>query len=1014
MAGLNEVQKSEVRALIQETVMASLLTASNEAKDSIAQVVGTEVGQMREAAKEFERRATEHKTYHELITTQMAESMGSMQAMVLKLQQESGTTRESLQTMLLDVDRQVVALREQMSIYEGTKDAIVADLDNKQNIMEELSGRVHAGISEATGAWKTEMAAAIGVNNTKLTNAERIADAHQQKIAEIEVRLSQPGAVGAQGGGGGGRDSVDRAGKWRQRGLIYEKDLTVPKFPEAPKAEPFRNWLRDFGRYVGRHVDFPDAEILFPFIKTIDTTLEDIDAVVAFLQKASNLEGTSARFENSWQGKDQEKDLFEILEVVLKDKHDDVVKSVAKGRGFEVLRQLVRRFDPENPNLKIQLQARILMLIDHKCKNFKEVVERLALITRMVNEMREQGVDEPLPEVLATVLYNNMDASCIAELATTRLDVDEHVPDVGNFNDLRKYVQKRLARERILQPQVPVKMDVSAVGGQGALAADAPSAPTYGGEATPQAPWTYESDRHMQPSPYHDPSPGPWTEVGGSHLDAFGKGKGSGKDRGPMKCHNCDGESHPFRLCPSIWGVKDKPNQVVCDTCKGKGHNTSACPSPGGGKHEPKGKGKGDNGKGDWGKGGKGDWKGGKGKGKGYGGKGYGGKGDGNQSRYFQGKGSGVASFSDEWSQWSQSDWNAWWPGANESWSGGSAAPWMTGGSSSASSAPSVSSVQPGMRSMYSLGMAPARIDNDRGGGVADIMDSENHEFYSPSDDDYSPSDDDDNDDLFPEDDAEASQRQKSEPPWATSCRHDRVANDGPDERCCPCPTDRCVAFPLITPIDERRIQACASNKCLGFPLTNGPDERRTRARASNECLEFPLTDHVERRMQACASNKCLAFPLTQRRTQARASNECLEFPLPTTVPTRTSLQDVSLTSTAKRHWNTHASLRDASLTKYVIPIENLITPTISKHQRRKLNREGRRAEAQNKEDDDNEVMQKSIDNNNGIHMDDDWNFLCGSCEDNDGQVKEEENMCKESLWAKLMAKGFWNPRRPT
>ena len=98
----------------------------------------------------------------------------------------------------------------------------------------------------------------------------------------------------------------------------------------------------------------------------------------------------------------------------------------------------------------------------------------------------------------------------------------------------------------------------------------------------------------------------------------------------------------------------------------------------------------------------------------------------------------------------------------------------MTGGSSSASSAPSVSSVQPGMMSMYSLGMAPARIDNDRGGGVADIMDSENHEFYSPSDDDYSPSDDDDNDDLFPEDDAEASQRQKSEPPWATSCRHDR------------------------------------------------------------------------------------------------------------------------------------------------------------------------------------------------------------------------------------------------
>ena len=108
---------------------------------------------------------------------------------------------------------------------------------------------------------------------------------------------------------------------------------------------------------------------MFPFIKTIDTTLEDIDAVIAFLQKASGLDGACSRFEDCWQGKDQEKDLYEILELVFKDKHDDVVKSVAKSRGFEVLRQLVRRLDPENPNLKIQLQARIFMLVDHKCKN---------------------------------------------------------------------------------------------------------------------------------------------------------------------------------------------------------------------------------------------------------------------------------------------------------------------------------------------------------------------------------------------------------------------------------------------------------------------------------------------------------------------------------------------------------------------------------------------------------------------------------------------------------------------
>ena len=80
------------------------------------------------------------------------------------------------------------------------------------------------------------MSAAIGVADVKLQSAEKIADSHEQKLIEIERRLSQPGVFGAQGGGGGGRVSVDRAGKWKQRGLIYEKDLTVPNFPDTPKA----------------------------------------------------------------------------------------------------------------------------------------------------------------------------------------------------------------------------------------------------------------------------------------------------------------------------------------------------------------------------------------------------------------------------------------------------------------------------------------------------------------------------------------------------------------------------------------------------------------------------------------------------------------------------------------------------------------------------------------------------------------------------------------------------------
>ena len=61
---------------------------------------------------------------------------------------------------------------------------------------------------------------------------------------------------------------------------------------------------------------------------------------------------------------------------------------VSKKAGFEVLRELIRRLDPDNPYLGVQLQSRIFMLVDHKCKNSKEVIDRLALITRLVNDMR--------------------------------------------------------------------------------------------------------------------------------------------------------------------------------------------------------------------------------------------------------------------------------------------------------------------------------------------------------------------------------------------------------------------------------------------------------------------------------------------------------------------------------------------------------------------------------------------------------------------------------------------------
>ena len=47
-----------------------------------------------------------------------------------------------------------MSIRKKMSLYEVTKDAIIADLGTEKQIMEELAGRVQRGISEVTGVSK--------------------------------------------------------------------------------------------------------------------------------------------------------------------------------------------------------------------------------------------------------------------------------------------------------------------------------------------------------------------------------------------------------------------------------------------------------------------------------------------------------------------------------------------------------------------------------------------------------------------------------------------------------------------------------------------------------------------------------------------------------------------------------------------------------------------------------------------------------------------------------------------
>ena len=93
----------------------------------------------------------------------------------------------------------------------------------------------------------------------------------------------------------------------------------------------------------------------------------------------------------------------------------------------------------------------------------------------MANEMRGSCGERADPKTMATVLYNTMDHSCITELATATVGKpgNENKVDVSQYLELTEYMLSRQAREQILQPQAPVKMDVSGVD----MSADAAGAP---------------------------------------------------------------------------------------------------------------------------------------------------------------------------------------------------------------------------------------------------------------------------------------------------------------------------------------------------------------------------------------------------------------------------------------------------------------------------------------------------------------------------------------------------------
>ena len=542
--------------------------------------------------------------------------VGSMRVTIDGNQSDVNKTKDEIRSFMTDIDtkrddlenrlktafsghdQHIATIEAEIVKFTKDKDAIIAEItaktDDITTIREGLRvqlDRAENVLSEQTGGWKREVQATISEMRTNM-----------------EARFTQvANAVHAAQATGTGRNFGDGNSSGMSTSLLDPRDLKMPFFPDKPEnVEAFKRWIRGVTTHVSRHVNFPNADMVFNTVRNWPSPLVNPIDIGAMIDSASdsysNRHSVDYSFRQTWNYANCDKELFDALEHVMEGKIDGVLNQCPKGCGFELLRIVSRKYDPQYKHVKQNLKAKLFALANNKCQNFNGVVKRVELIEGLRTEMLEATGEQPSNEFLAEIFVPSLDASCLTELDGYQVEYVDSVTlerkkkdiDLECYQSVREYVYKRQQRERSLVPIGTRRMDVSSV----AQDDQSRGSPTWSEQeqAEYNAHWGGYSG-------HSDNSAGGWTYVGpaGQHsslgdLDPMNKGKGKGK--GPLVCHNCNGEGHPYRLCPSPPGAKGAGGPK-CENCKGFGHGKGQCPSKGGGKFgvAPKGGGKGKGGK---------------------------------------------------------------------------------------------------------------------------------------------------------------------------------------------------------------------------------------------------------------------------------------------------------------------------------------------------------------------------------------------------------------------------------
>ena len=399
VGGLTTEQREHISFMIRDAL-------GGEGKDAMEKAAA----QVQEKLQSVMVELDQHHAKKNVEVDEKTKVIGEQQQQIVDLLRAAEESYKTIQNQLATKEAQIVNVVEQLTAQEEQKKKIIEELNNRQREMEQFKAGIESMgvetqrlVNQASGGWKETIQRDINemqrVWDAKVLEMSAHASATTGRMNTIEAvvttAMGTRTGAGASSGGGSGFAGF----KKDYEGLIAEKELTMPKFPsEKPSLEEFRKWLRAFARHCSRRPGFPCTELIVKSIRGTDVPLDGQTELTDMIVRAQgmtcdeyqkgpvNIDG-AITLQSFWT-QTREHEFFEGIEYSLGDKCVDILSEITRGHGYELMRQLIRTFDPKNANIRQYFVAELHGLTNKKCADFAAVVARVGHIERIVKEMR--------------------------------------------------------------------------------------------------------------------------------------------------------------------------------------------------------------------------------------------------------------------------------------------------------------------------------------------------------------------------------------------------------------------------------------------------------------------------------------------------------------------------------------------------------------------------------------------------------------------------------------------------